>query len=324
MLAEGRSKDRDDDSVPLFARTEPSTVHMAAQARNPAATLWQDGKSRWFALANETIHCPWKSNAEFFLSRRDPHCLSSMQPAVWSPLVRGWRSMSRQEEQMSKVQTLNQTLAEFQAKRAETMPADKLKINVDQRRLLVDTADRSGFVKAGEKVGPIALTEVDGGPLSLDALLKSGPAVLIFFRFAGCPACNIALPYYNQHLAPKLRAHGATLVGVSPQVPEKLRDIKHRHKLDFLIASDTDNSLARRFGILYAFDEASRRLSIESGSPIGDVTGTGTWELPMPATIVIDQTGTVRFSDVSPDWLVRTEPIDVIAAVQAVTARAAA
>lgn len=225
---------------------------------------------------------------------------------------------------MSKVQTLNQTLAEFQAKRAETMPADKLKINVDQRRLLVDTADRSRFVKPGDKVETVSLTEVDEGPLSLSNLLESGPVVLIFFRFAGCPACNIALPYYNQHLAPELRKLGATLVGVSPQVPEKLRDIKDRHKLDFLIASDKDNALGQRFGILYSFDEASRRLSTESGSPIGDVTGTGTWELPMPATIVIDRTGTVRFADVSPDWLVRTEPADIIAAVAALTTRAAA
>lgn len=41
----------------------------------------------------------------------------------------------------------------------------------------------------------------------------------------------------------------------------------------------------------------------------------------MPAAIIIDQAGSVRFADVSPDWLVRTEPDDIIAAVQAITAR---
>lgn len=225
---------------------------------------------------------------------------------------------------MARAQSLNHTLAEFQAKRAETMPADKLKINVDQRRLLVETAERAAFVKAGDSIQPFDLTEVDAGPLSLAALIKNGPLVLIFFRFAGCPACNIALPYYDQHLAPELRRLGATLVGVSPQAPEKLRHIKDRHHLDFLIATDADNALGHRFGILYSFDEPSRRASIESGSPIGEVTGTGTWELPMPAVVVIDRTGTVRFADVSPDWLVRTEPDDIIAAVQVIAARAAA
>ncbi|WP_287346337.1 peroxiredoxin-like family protein [Mesorhizobium sp.] len=179
-------------------------------------------------------------------------------------------------------------------------------------------------MKVGDAVEPFELMEVDVRPLPLDALLKNGPVVLIFFRFAGCPACNIALPYYDQHLAPALRRLGATLVGVSPQVPERLREIKERHKLDFLIATDADNALGRRFGILYSFDEASRRLSSESGSPIGEVTGTGTWEFPMPTAVVIGQAGTVRFADVSPDWLVRTEPAVIIEAVRAIAARAAA
>jgi hypothetical protein len=42
---------------------------------------------------------------------------------------------------------LNQTLADFHDKRARTMPADQLKVIVDQRRLLAETADRSLFVK---------------------------------------------------------------------------------------------------------------------------------------------------------------------------------
>ncbi|MDQ6433897.1 peroxiredoxin-like family protein [Mesorhizobium sp. LHD-90] len=220
--------------------------------------------------------------------------------------------------------SLNQTLADFQAKRALAMPADKLKISVDQRRTLVETADRNGFVKAGDVVAPFEVEEVGGETLSLGALVKDGPAVLIFFRFAGCPACNVALPYYDKHLAPDLARLGAVLVGVSPQVPEKLVEIKQRHDLSFLVATDRDNRLGRRFGILYSFDEASRRSSLESGTPIGEVTGTGTWELPMPAVVVIDRSGTVRFADVSPDWLVRTEPLDIIAAVRDIMRAAAA
>lgn len=225
---------------------------------------------------------------------------------------------------MTAINSLNSTLADFQAKRAETMAPDKLKINVDQRRLLVETSNRDGFIKAGDAVEPFDLVAVGGERLTRDALLEKGPLVLVFFRFAGCPACNIALPYYSKHLAPELEKLGATLVGVSPQVPERLVEIKERHKLDFLIASDKDNALGRRFGILYTFDEPSKQSSIASGSPIGEVTGTGTWELPMPAAIVIDQTGHVRFADVSPDWLVRTEPGDIIDAVRKLTARAAA
>jgi peroxiredoxin len=52
---------------------------------------------------------------------------------------------------------------------------------------------------------------------------------------------------------------------------------------------------------------------------MGAVIGTGTWELPMPAAIVIGQDRVVRFAAVSPDWLVRTEADEILAAVRAVT-----
>ncbi|PRD49836.1 peroxiredoxin [Phyllobacterium myrsinacearum] len=225
---------------------------------------------------------------------------------------------------MSEPESLNHTLAQFQSNRAKTMEPQALRINIDQRQLLVDTADRSGFVKAGDKVDAFALKEVGGAELSLRRLLETGPLVLVFFRFEGCPACNIALPYYNAHLAPAVKELGATLVAVSPQVPERLVGIKERHNLDFLVATDFGNDLARKLGILYGYDEPSRQAALAKGTSIGDITGTGTWELPMPATIVIDQTGTVRFADVSPDWLVRTEPENVIQAVRLIRERAAA
>lgn len=225
---------------------------------------------------------------------------------------------------MSETKSLSETLAIFQANRAKTMDPKALRINVDQRQFLVDTSDRSGFINAGDRVDAFTLKEVGGADLLLQQLLNTGALVLIFFRFEGCPAYNIALPYYNTHLAPALRTLGATLVAVSPQIPKRLVGIKERHNLDFLVATDFGNELARRFGILYSYDEPSRQAALAKGTPIGDVTGTGTWELPMPATIVIDQTATVRFADVSPDWLVRTEPEDVIKAVRLIGERAAA
>lgn len=223
---------------------------------------------------------------------------------------------------MTETPTLTETLAEFQARRAPTMAPEALRINVNQRRLLVETADHAGFVRTGDAVAPFTLQDVDGEELTLDGLLARGPVVLVFFRFAGCPACNIALPYYDRHLAPELARLGATLVGVSPQVPERLKAIRERHGLGFRIASDADNALGRRFGILYSFDEPSRQASIASGTPIGAVTGTGTFELPMPAAIVIGEDRIVHLADVSPDWLVRTEPADILAAVRALPARA--
>lgn len=212
-------------------------------------------------------------------------------------------------------ESLHQIFRDLHAERVRTMDPAKLQVNIDQRKTLVETADFSKFVKTGDVVENFSLPEVDGGTVTLDGLLRTGPAVLIFFRFEGCPACNLALPYYQRNLLPGLKKLGASLVALSPQVPERLVEIKKRHSLDFAVASDIGNELARKFGILYTFDAASQAQSLASGRPIGEVTGTGTWELPQPTAVVIDQKKVVRFADVHPDWLLRTEAEPILDAV---------
>ncbi|MHA6194672.1 peroxiredoxin-like family protein [Pseudomonas wadenswilerensis] len=214
-------------------------------------------------------------------------------------------------------ESLNHLLAELHAERQRTWAPEALQVNIDQRQRLVDEADPQRFIKAGDIVEPFTLLKVEGGSLDLDQLLSNGPAVLVFFRFAGCPACNIAIPYYERNLQPALQRRGVPLVAVSPQVPERLVEIKDKHELTLQVASDPDNALGRRFGVLYSFDEASRQAALAKGSSIGEVTGTGTWELPQPTVVVIGRDRRVHFAQVSPDWLVRSETQPIIDAVDA-------
>ena len=211
-------------------------------------------------------------------------------------------------------ESLNKLLSELHAERVRTWDPAKLQVNVDQRRQLVEAFDPANVIQAGDTLPDFTLLNVEGGKITRESLLANGPAVLIFFRFAGCPACNIVLPYYQRTLWPELKAAGIGLVAVSPQVPERLIEIKHRHGLDFAVASDPGNRLARALGITYEANAASRANG-EGPGWIGEVVGTGTWELPQPALVLIDSDYTVRFLDVSPDWLERTEAGSVLAAL---------
>jgi peroxiredoxin len=213
-----------------------------------------------------------------------------------------------------------QLLADLHASRLQTMAPADLQINIDQRQLLEDTADRAAFVKAGDVVEPFALPEVHGGTIELKRLLAAGPVVLLFFRYEGCPACNIALRHYQAELYPALTELGATLVALSPQVPGKLVAIKNRFGLRFPVVSDTGNGVARRFGITFTSSPASQAHARAHGSDLGEALGTGQWELPMPTIVVIGQDRVVRFADVHPDWLVRTEAEAVVEAVRPLAA----
>ncbi len=216
----------------------------------------------------------------------------------------------------AQTESLRQLLGGLHAERVRTWDPAILQVSIDQRKTLVRDSDYAGFVKTGDRLDSFTLTEVDRGPLDIDTLLKAGPVVLVFFRFATCPACNIALPYYNRQLAPRLASLGATLIAVSPQDPRPAQGHQGPPGARFLVASD-GNALSRRLGILYTFDEASRPppWPREPSSATSPARAPGNCRCP--TVVVIGQDRVVRFADVSPDWMVRTEAEPVIAAVEA-------
>jgi peroxiredoxin len=220
--------------------------------------------------------------------------------------------------------TLERLLDDLHAKRVASWPPADLQVNVDQRAQLVAAHDANDVVQRGDRLAPHALEDVRGGTLELDDLVAEGPAVVVFFRFAGCPACNVALPYYAEQLAPGLERLGARLVAVSPQLPERLVEIADRHALPFAVATDRDNALARRLGITFVSNEASQRYARSRGVDMPEIVGTGTWELPKPTVLVLARGRVVRFADVTPDWMARTEAEPVLAAVEKLVRSAAA
>jgi len=216
---------------------------------------------------------------------------------------------------MSQTDSLTAQFQALHAERERSWEPEKLRRNVEQRRALVAAFDPAKVVRAGDRVEPFTLELSTGGRVDLDSLVADGPVALVFFRFAGCPACNIALPHYDRTLRPALEAAGIRLVAVSPHLPEKGLDaIRERHGLGFAVAADRGNALGRRFGLTFVpHDDPPAPEGDDNW--IGALTGTGSWELPQPAVIVIGRDHVVRFADVSPDWLVRSEAPAVLAAV---------
>lgn len=218
-------------------------------------------------------------------------------------------------------ETLKAAFQALEAERERTWPAAQLAANRAQRRTLRERFDPVRAVRPGDRLHDATLLDLDGQPLTLDTIVADGPAVLLFFRFAACPADGLALPHYDRQLRPALAAWGVPIVAISPQVPAKLRAICEAHALGLTIASDPDNDLARRLGIVFTPDDTP---AVPPADWTGATTGTGTWELPMPTVLVVDADRVVRFVAVSPDWLDRPEASVIVAAARAVIAPPAA
>jgi peroxiredoxin len=179
----------------------------------------------------------------------------------------------------------------------------------------LDQGIPTNSIKAGDVLEPFTLDDATGTQVSLDQLVESGPAVIVFYRGGWCPYCNLALRTYQQELLPQLDAFGARLVAISPQPPDESLSTVEKAGLEFTVLSDPGSRLADRLGI--AFEQADDVLAAQSklGLDLAKVNAEGAVRLPRPTVLIVDQDRAVRFVDVQPDYTSRTEVTDIIAAL---------
>jgi peroxiredoxin len=159
-------------------------------------------------------------------------------------------------------------------------------------------------------------------PVNSDDLLSLGPLVINFFRGRWCPYCVTELETWRE-LHPQLRERGALLVAISPQTTRQNDFALQQHALTFPLLADPGCTVAEQFGLAYTVPPEYRRYfqSILINIPFNNAglnyhTATeASWRLPLPATVVIAQDGTILFTRAHADFRVRPEPAEVLAAL---------
>jgi len=172
-----------------------------------------------------------------------------------------------------------------------------------------------GVVGAGETAPDARLVTPTGEETSFAAVRGSAPTVVVFYRGAWCPYCNITLRTYQQELLPALQERGVQLVAVSPQTPEGAEQSIANGELAFPVLTDPENVLAGRFGIVTEPSAAARAAHTQLGFDVADSNADDTAAIPFPSVFVIDAAGVVRSADVHVDYTTRTEVADVLTAV---------
>jgi peroxiredoxin len=211
--------------------------------------------------------------------------------------------------------TIREQSEQVKAAAAEALPAEVLEVFDRNIQDFLDQGIPTNSIKAGDVLEPFTLDDATGTQVSLDQLVESGPAVIVFYRGGWCPYCNLALRTYQQELLPQLDAFGARLVAISPQPPDESLSTVEKAGLEFTVLSDPGSRLADRLGI--AFEQADDVLAAQSklGLDLAKVNAEGAVRLPRPTVLIVDQDRAVRFVDVQPDYTSRTEVTDIIAAL---------
>jgi peroxiredoxin len=225
-----------------------------------------------------------------------------------------WRSLEESSPDTD-VRTLREIFAERKELIAKYVPAETQAIHAQAVAELRAQHLAVNILPVGAKAPPFELPDHDGKPVSSADLLSKGRLVLCFIRGRWCPFCVGQLEAMNLIL-PQIERAGAMLVAISPQTVRQSFFMHDQHKLRFPLLSDAGNKVARQFGLIYRVPALQEALYRRAFVNLPFANGDESWELPIPATYILDRDGTVLYASANEDYTERPEPADIVRVLQ--------
>jgi peroxiredoxin len=221
-----------------------------------------------------------------------------------------WRSLEESSPETD-LRPLREIFAERKELIAKYVPAATQAVHaravaeLRQQRLAANT------LPVGSKISEFQLQDHDGKSVSSSDLLANGRLVLCFIRGRWCPFCVGQMEAMNLIL-PEIEQASATLVAISPQTVRQSFFMRDQHRLRFRLLSDGGNQVARQFGLTYRVPDEQRDVYRRAFVNLPFVNGDESWELPIPATYIIDRDGSVLFASANEDYTERPEPAETL------------
>jgi peroxiredoxin len=221
-----------------------------------------------------------------------------------------WRSL---EESAARAETrsLREIFAERKAKIAQYVPAATLEVHARVIAGLKAQELAANSLGVGARAPEFTLPDNNGKPVSSSELLSRGRLVLCFFRGRWDPFCCGQMEAMNRVL-PEIEKAGATLAAISPQTVKQSFFMADQHKLRFPLLSDSGNQVARQFGLVCRAPDEQQAIYRRAFINLPLTNGDQSWELPIPATYIVDRDGTVLFVSADEDYSERAEPQEVL------------
>ncbi|MGH8953270.1 MAG: peroxiredoxin-like family protein [Acidimicrobiia bacterium] len=208
------------------------------------------------------------------------------------------------------------TLTEELAERAGTgwanLPPERREMYERSAAALEDSGIADRVLREGDTAPDFELPDPFGRPVRLGDLLGGGPVVISFYRGQWCPFCNLELRGLQRALD-EFKEAGVTLVAITPNKPDVTMTTVEELELGFPVLSDHDNRVARRFNLVYEMTPENIEHYLKIDRDIGELNGTGKWELPIPATYVLAPDFSIRYAFIDLNHRRRAEPSEVAA-----------
>jgi peroxiredoxin len=221
-----------------------------------------------------------------------------------------WRSLEESNPGLD-MRPLREIFSERKEKIAKYVPAETQAIHA---QVVVELKQRQLAAKilpVGAKMPAFDLSNHQGKNVSSSDLLASRRLVLCFIRGRWCPFCVGQMEAMNL-IVPQIEQAGATLAAISPQTVKQSFFMHDQHKLRFPLLADAGNKLARQFGLTYRVPQLQEAVYRRAFVNLPFANGDESWELPIPATYILDRDGTILYASANEDYTERPEPSDIL------------
>jgi peroxiredoxin len=122
-----------------------------------------------------------------------------------------------------------------------------------------------------------------------------------------------------QEIDSQVRALGARIVVLTPELDRYTRALHKKLNLSFDILTDLHLKTAEQFGLVFVLPDYLRDLYKSFGSTLDRFHDESEYRLPMPARFVIDKEGIIRAADVNADYTIRPEPSETVRILRSLT-----
>ncbi len=203
---------------------------------------------------------------------------------------------------------LAQKIEEYKTEFRGKAPKEVQDIMLEATQKLKDTKISQNALKSGDKIKNFSLTNTQGEMVDFETFLENNDYIVLnFYRGAWCPYCSLELRAL-QEINDELKSLNSSIVAISPQTPDNSLSTKEKAKLEYEVLSDIDNKVAKEFGLVYSLDETLRPIYEQFGIDIPGSNNSSSYEIPMPATYIVDKNAEIIYHFIDEDYTKRLEP----------------
>lgn len=211
---------------------------------------------------------------------------------------------------------LQEEIKKYQENFKQKVPQDIQEIMLKATKKLQEQKLSKNALKVGDSVIGFKLKNANYQEICLEEQLKKNDFIVLnFYRGQWCPYCNLELQAL-QKISMQLKALNTKIIAISPQTPDTSLSTKEKNELDFEVLSDEFNKVAKEYGLVFSLAEELRPIYKSFGIDIISANNEDSFELPMPATFVINKNKKVIYSFVDEDYTKRSEPQIILDIIQ--------